>query len=369
MTFSTDFRDSPARTGRQIRDAVVGTRRDARIGFRADINQVDIATAEALDDSAAELLGLAQDFGHQLHGINPELLAAAWTLRPQSPTSIRARPRGACATDRRVGSPMMHQSAVPVGEGLGQRGAFPHLLGDRHDQQHTSGEPAAAPPQFSAARPGGDGSLHVNRSAAVEAAVDDVRTQRIVPPCVRGVDGNRIDAAVHDQRLSARLPTRPMRFPCVSMTTSSNSRRRISSAGRRMPCFSRPGVASIRDQLLQERDSVHQRSLPCLSGHENSPYGVIGPAMPPEADLASSLAQPTGPPPRPPALTRVRGVLDLLRDHIGVSDGIRTHDIQDHNLALEPTELRPPWPLGLIAGAADESYRGRDQCSGPVWPS
>jgi hypothetical protein len=30
----------------------------------------------------------------------------------------------------------------------------------------------------------------------------------------------------------------------------------------------------------------------------------------------------------------VQPVRNLLRDHSGVSDGIRTHDIQDHNLAL-----------------------------------
>ena len=35
-----------------------------------------------------------------------------------------------------------------------------------------------------------------------------------------------------------------------------------------------------------------------------------------------------------PHLTQVRGVLDVSRHHTGVSDGIRTHDIQDHNLAL-----------------------------------
>ena len=35
-----------------------------------------------------------------------------------------------------------------------------------------------------------------------------------------------------------------------------------------------------------------------------------------------------------PNLMKVRGVLDVLRHHTGVSDGIRTHDIQDHNLAL-----------------------------------
>ena len=36
--------------------------------------------------------------------------------------------------------------------------------------------------------------------------------------------------------------------------------------------------------------------------------------------------------PRTP--TWVRGHSYVSRDHIGVSDGIRTHDIQDHNLAL-----------------------------------
>jgi hypothetical protein len=31
---------------------------------------------------------------------------------------------------------------------------------------------------------------------------------------------------------------------------------------------------------------------------------------------------------------KVQGHSDVLRHHTGVSDGIRTHDIQDHNLAL-----------------------------------
>jgi hypothetical protein len=65
---------------------------------------------------------------------------------------------------------------------------------------------------------------------------------------------------------------------------------------------------------------------PPASSSASSPSTPAGTASPPAAHQAPRRKHPDPP--------RVQGVLDVVRHHSGVSDGIRTHDIQDHNLAL-----------------------------------